>query len=173
MSHQISYYSKFKAETSFLNTILNFINTTKNGFRGQQVLIGLRDRSNIGNDPKHCILVVDDNIETISFFKITLEQEGFYVDIFSDPLEVIQSFKPDYYDLLLLDIKLPHINGFELYRLLKGIDKSIKVCFITGFEPYYKSLTEQFDLDVNCFIRKPIKKNELIKHIIDQLITSD
>jgi DNA-binding response OmpR family regulator len=136
-------------------------------------LVKSRGISDQRNDPKYRILVVDDNNEIDLFLKLTLEQEGFYVDIFSDPLEVIQSFKAFNYDLVLLDIKMPHMNGFELYRLLKDFDRSIKVCFITDFEPYYKSLIEQFNLDVTCFIRKPIDREDLIKHVISQLVTPE
>lgn len=131
------------------------------------------DEQFIRNQPRHRILVVDDSYETNLFFKMTLEQEGLYVETYSDPLEVVQTFKPNYYDLVLLDIRLPHMNGFELYKKLKEIDKSVKVCFITSFEPYYKSLVEEFDLDIKCFIRKPIQKDELIKHVIEQLVTSE
>jgi CheY-like chemotaxis protein len=133
----------------------------------------LKDKCVTNIDPRYHILVVDDSIDTNLFFKAALEEEGFSVDAFTDPFEVIQTFKPKFYDLLLIDIRMPQINGFELYKLLKGIDKSIKVCFITGFEPYYQSLSEQFYLDTNCFIRKPIEKSDLIRHVINQLITSE
>jgi CheY-like chemotaxis protein len=133
----------------------------------------LREKSDTNTDRRYHILVVDDSIDTNLFFKAALEEEGFSVDAFTDPFEVIQTFKPNSYDLLLIDIRMPQINGFKLCKLLKAIDKSIKVCFITGFEPYYQSLNDQFKLDINCFIRKPIEKSDLIRHVINQLITSE
>lgn len=173
MQQQMNKQAEYKTRSSFLNTVLVIMIRTRDGFGGEYALTESKNESNVKNEHKHRILVVDDSVDINLFFKMTLEQEGFSVDTFSNPLKVIEAFKPDYYDLVLVDIKMPHMNGFELYNLLKGIDKSIKVCFITGFEPYYQSLVEQFNLDVNCFIRKPIKKDELIKHIIDQLVTSD
>lgn len=115
---------------------------------------------------------MDDNIDLSLYVKMTLEQSGFQVDTFNDPLEVIQNFKINFYDLFIFDIKMPHMNGFELYELLREFDKSIKVCFMTAFEPYYRSLKEQFNLDVVCFIRKPIASNELIKHVFEHITTS-
>ena len=65
------------------------------------------------------------------------------------------------------------MNGFEFIKKIKESDNSIKVCFITAFEEYYQSLIEQFDLNEKCFIKKSISKDELIKHIVEELIISD
>ena len=64
---------------------------------------------------------------------------------------------------------MPKMNGFKLFQKLKKIDIGTKVCFVTSFESYYNSLKEQFSLDVNCFIKKPISKDELIDHVLKKL----
>jgi DNA-binding response OmpR family regulator len=134
-------------------------------------LVNINDRRKKQIDHKYRILVVEDDLDSGLYIKMTLEQSGFQVDTFNDPLQVIQNFKVNFYDLLIFDIKMPNMNGFELYELLKEFDKSIKVCFITGFEPYYRSLVEQFNLDVVCFIKKPISGNDLIKHVFKHMMT--
>jgi two-component system, OmpR family, response regulator ChvI len=104
------------------------------------------------------IFLVDDDPDIGSTFKIGLEQLGFLVEVFSDPTVALSKFNPATYDLLLLDIQMPKMNGFELYREIEKIDSKVKVCFITGFVVYYDSLREIFPLmDVSCFIKKPIE----------------
>jgi DNA-binding response OmpR family regulator len=61
-------------------------------------------------------LVVDDEPDISFTLKVALEKRGYFVDIYNDPAAVLANFKPDYYDLLLLDVKMPKMNGFELYR---------------------------------------------------------
>jgi len=65
------------------------------------------------------ILVVDDDSDITTFFKLALVDAGFNVDVYSDPLQVISEFKPNYYDLLLIDIRMPRLNGFELLKKLR------------------------------------------------------
>ena len=84
-------------------------------------------------------------------------------------MSLLREYSPNQYDLLLIDIRMPRMNGFELYQKLKKIDFNIRVCFVTGFESYYNSLREQFSLDVNCFIKKPISQDELVDHIWKKL----
>ncbi len=78
------------------------------------------------------ILLVDNEPDIALGFKI-----GFVVDAFNDPSEALSSFKPDLYDLLLLDIKMPNMNGIEFYQQMKEIDKKVNVCFITASEMHY------------------------------------
>jgi DNA-binding response OmpR family regulator len=113
------------------------------------------------------IMVVDDESDLTGFFKISLEYYGFVVDTFNEPKEALSNFKSEYYDLVILDIKMPDIDGFELYRKIKEIDPTIKACFLTASEFYYKEFRhEDFrTLDKELFIRKPIENGELIKRI--------
>ena len=94
---------------------------------------------------------------------------GFYVDAYDKPKLALDNFKPNFHDFLLTDIRMPELNGFELYKRIKKKDSRIKVCFITGFVDYYKSIAEDFNLNLNCFIQKPISINDVVKHLDAEL----
>jgi two-component system catabolic regulation response regulator CreB/two-component system response regulator ChvI len=116
------------------------------------------------------ILIVDDEPGITLAFKKGLENEGFRVDTFNDPTAALENFRANSYDLLLLDVKMPRMNGFELYREIEKVDHQVKVCFITAFEVYYEALKEIFpDLEAGCFIRKPVEITELVKRIKAEL----
>ena len=123
------------------------------------------------------ILLVDDDPDILLTFKAGLEDdkntthgEGVKVDTFADPKEALTSFKAGVYDLLLLDIRMPNINGFELCEELKKIEGIPKVCFITAYELYYEALKKDFPgLDIGCFIKKPISIQELVIKIRREL----
>ena len=116
------------------------------------------------------ILVVDDESDITFTLKKGLENSGvFEVDTFNDPLEALSSFKPDYYDFLLIDIRMPHMSGYDLYDNIKKIDSKVKSCFITAYEINYQALREQFPtLELECYA-KPIEINELIRKINEEL----
>lgn len=124
------------------------------------------------------ILLVDDDPDILLTFKAGLEDdkntahgEGVRVDTFANPKEALTSFKAGVYDLLLLDIRMPNINGFELCEELKKIDGTPKVCFITAYELYYEALKKDFPgLDIGCFIKKPISTKELVIKIRKELL---
>ena len=119
---------------------------------------------------KSSILIVDDELDITLAFKKGLESNGFLVDIYNDPVIALSNFKSGLYDLLLLDVRMPKMNGFELYQEIEKIDKKAKVCFITAFEVYYQALKEIFPtLDVGCFIRKPIEIEDLVKKINSEI----
>lgn len=121
------------------------------------------------------ILVVDDDHDVAITLKAILEEEEesskeFELDVFNDPTLALSNFKAGWYDLLLLDILMPKMNGFELYQQLKNIDDKVKVCFITAYEIYYRALRDLFPtIQVDCFIAKPIGKKELVSRIKSEL----
>ena len=116
-------------------------------------------------------MVVDDDADIILTFKTGLESNGFEVDSYDDPLLALKNFKANFYDLLLIDIRMPGMTGLELYQTINKIDNKAKVCFITAFEVYYRSLLERFaDLDRKCFIQKPISIDNLVKRIKNELL---
>ena len=116
------------------------------------------------------ILVVDDEYDVAITLKTILEEEKFEVDVFNDPKLALSDFKAGWYDLLLLDILMPKMNGFELYQQLKNIDDKVKVCFITAYEIYYRALRDLFPtIEVDCFMAKPIGKKELVSRIKGEL----
>ena len=112
-------------------------------------------------------MVVDDEHDLTLFYRMTLEYYGFEVETFNDPTRALSSFKPDYYDLIILDIKMPDMNGFELHGKIKEIDPNAKTCFLTATELYHKEFRtrEYCALDKELFIRKPIGNKELIREI--------
>ena len=113
------------------------------------------------------ILVVDDGPDNSIIFSMALEYIGFAVDTFIDPQLALSNFRADLYDLLLIDIKMPKMSGFDLYRQIKKIDNKVKVCFLTAFgEGYYEDFKKQFqDSTSPDFIRKPIAIADLVKKV--------
>jgi DNA-binding response OmpR family regulator len=127
----------------------------------------------VNSDKKKRILLVDDEHDITFAFSIGLEDNGFVVDAFNDPQEALSNFEAGLYDLLLIDIKMPKMNGFELYREIEKIDSKPKVCFITAFEVYYKSLRELFPtVKVDRYIKKPITTDDLVERIKSELVTT-
>ena len=116
---------------------------------------------------KYLIMLVDDEADTTLTLKEGLEGTGFaLVDAFNDPVLALSAFKPGIYDLLLLDIKMNKMGGFELFREIQKKDKNVIACFITAYEIYYESLKHEFPgLNVGCFITKPIDIDSLVKRI--------
>ena len=113
------------------------------------------------------ILVVDDEPDLTQVSALALEYHGYKVDSFNDPQEALSKFKPGSYDLIILDIKMPKMDGFELYHEIKKKDNNAKVCFLTASELYYEEFRnkEYRALDRNLFIRKPIDNEDLVKEI--------
>jgi len=112
------------------------------------------------------ILVVDDEEDICITFTNVLEDNGFVVDTFDDPGLALEYFKKDRYDLLLIDIKLKKMSGFELFRELKKIDNKAKVCFLTAGRFNSREFIDMVsELKENQCIRKPIENEELIKNI--------
>ena len=113
------------------------------------------------------VLLVDDESDVNASLREVLEQNGFKVDSFESPLVALKSFKPHFYDLAILDIKLPEMNGFLFYREIKKLDRNLKVCFLTAGEMYYGVYSDIFSsLPASYFMRKPISNAELITRII-------
>ena len=115
------------------------------------------------------ILIVDDEQDINTTLKILLSINGFDVDNYSEPETALKDFKANTYDLVILDIKMPRLNGFQLYDEIKKIDPNVKACFLTAGE-IYSNETKATNHDVSCYIRKPIENDELIRRI-NELIT--
>jgi DNA-binding response OmpR family regulator len=113
-------------------------------------------------------LLVDDEPDLNLAIKIVLQENGFKVDSFTDPLLALEEVRKEayLYDLIILDIKMPDMNGFELYREIKKIDNKVKICFLTGSELYHGEYADIFNtLDGRYFIQKPIENEELIARL--------
>ena len=121
---------------------------------------------------KNRILIVDDEDDVNLLFKMVLEDNGYKVDTFNDPLVALQNFTAGAYDLVLLDMLMPKMNGFELYQKIKMLDDKVKICFLTASgEEFRKKVasTATINRTENCFIIKPIENEELIKIVKSQL----
>lgn len=115
------------------------------------------------------ILLVDDEPDIIDSLKIGLEDNGFAVDTYTDSVLALSDFKTDVYDIVLLDVKMPKMNGFELYEKLREKDSKVNVCFITAHEVYYESLREIFpDMNCDCYV-KPINIDDLVRRVKAQI----
>ena len=126
---------------------------------------------------KNRILIIDDEDDINLLFKIVLEDNGFKVDTFNDPLVALQNFTAGSYDLLILDMLMPNMNGFELYEKIKMLDDKTKICFLTAsginHEEFKKRAASIASIEnddiVNCFISKPIENEDLINRVMAQL----
>jgi DNA-binding response OmpR family regulator len=116
---------------------------------------------------KKRILVVDDELDICLVLKIVLENNGFIVDYYCNPILALDEFKSNFYDLIILDIQMPDINGLQLYREIKKRDIKAKICFITASESLF-DIAYKFS-PVYTFIKKPIENEELIRVINDLL----
>ena len=107
------------------------------------------------------ILLVDDEADIALAFSLGLESNGFSVDAFTSSIKALANFKAGFYTLALLDIKIPEMDGLELYTKIREKDKKIKVCFISAYDVDYQAIKEYS----RCIIKKPITINDLINKI--------
>lgn len=118
------------------------------------------------------ILLVDNEPDSTSVLSMGLEDEGFKVDAFNDPILALSNFKSNFYALCILDINMPKMNGYELYKKIRKIDDKIKVCFLTASEIYMESLRvppPQLLDDVKCFMPKPLTIDDLVRKVKEEL----
>ena len=123
--------------------------------------------NNMNSNRLKRILIVDDEQDIISVFRMVLEMNDFEVDAYNDPLLALSNFKQNAYDLVILDIRMPVINGFELYKEIRKIDDKVKVCFMTAFDDYRQEFKKSFPMldEIKCFIRKPKAVEDLVNHV--------
>ncbi len=111
-------------------------------------------------------MVVDDDKDLTSVMKTTLEDAGYAVDAFNDPEKALSVYERGKYGLIILDIRMPGMNGFELFRELKRKDSEAKICFLTGFEVYESEFHKLFpDMMVAGFLKKPMSTSGLVAEI--------
>src|SRR5579872_1752424 len=108
------------------------------------------------------LLLVDDNHDILYSVKLGLQRRNFEVDAFANPLMALDAFQAEKYHLALLDIQMPEMNGFELYRKLAQIEPELKVCFFTAYENYREQFKKEFtEIRSDCFLRKPMSIERL------------
>ena len=125
----------------------------------------IKNKASTGSNAQHRIMIVDDEQVIARLFTIALQDNGFIVDVFNDPLSALSNYKAGLYDLLLLDIRMPTMNGFELYQKIKDIDDKAQVCFITAYEESINDFKRLFPNleEFDCFVTKPVEMRNLIK----------
>ncbi|HEU0144168.1 MAG TPA: MEDS domain-containing protein [Nitrososphaera sp.] len=114
------------------------------------------------------VILVDDEADIVHLLKRGLEAKGFEVDAYDSPKQALNSFKPNLYDLAILDIRMPALNGFALQRQMKKIDPALTACFLSAFEIYPREFEKVFPSmadSVKTIIKKPVTSNNLIKEI--------
>lgn len=106
----------------------------------------------------------------MSSVKDSLEKAEFLVEDYYNPILVLNEFKSNFYDLIILDVQMPEINGLQLCREIRKRDKKAKVCFLTASETIFDTSNEF--AEVYNFIKKPIGNNDLIR-IVNGLLNTD
>ena len=124
------------------------------------------------------ILIIDDEPDVTITFKAGIEDNNnnndankrIEVYTSNNPMVALSEFKPNFYDLLLIDINMPHMNGFELCEKILAIDINVKVCFMSSVEINREALREIYStISLGCFIRKPVTIDYLVKRIMSEL----
>jgi CheY-like chemotaxis protein len=123
------------------------------------------------------ILIVDDNEDVSTTFKAGIEESNknngnTKIEVYTsnNPVVALSEFKPNLYDLLLIDINMPQMNGFELGEKILAIDINVRICFMSTVEIKREALREIYpSLSLGCFIRKPVTIDYLIKRIMSEL----
>ena len=124
------------------------------------------------------ILIVDDDPDITFTFKKAFEEAyrisgnkiSFHISTYNDPLVALSEFKTDFYDLLLIDINMPRMNGFDFCAKVLEIDINPRVCFMSSEFINQKALREQYpSLSIGCFIRKPVTIEDLVKRVKAEL----
>jgi two-component system, OmpR family, response regulator ChvI len=129
-------------------------------------------KMNENNNNIATILLVDNEPDNTCVLSMGLEDAGFKVDAFNDPILALSNFKPNFYALSILDINMPKMNGYELYKKIRKIDDKVKICILTASEIYNESLRappSQLLDDVKCFIPKPIAIDDFVKKVKEEL----
>jgi DNA-binding response OmpR family regulator len=121
--------------------------------------------------PNNRILLVDDDHDVLQFLKQGLELKGLQVNAYSSAQDALQSFKPDVYDLAILDIRMPDMNGFQLYREIKKRDHTITAYFLSAFEIHPSEFKKVFPSmgEIKAIIKKPVSIHQLLNQIAPSL----
>jgi two-component system response regulator ChvI len=132
------------------------------GLHNRQNAIDVGDQQH--QKPRN-IMLVDDEPDILLVYKSFLASEGYNVEVFTDPQEALAyfaKFSYSYYDLVILDIRMPHMNGFQLYQRLKAINKDVRILFVSALEIAEELSTLVPDINHNDIVKKPLSKENLL-----------
>jgi DNA-binding response OmpR family regulator len=124
------------------------------------------------------ILIIDDDPDVTLTFKVAFKEanringnrNSFHVKAYNDPILALSEFKPDLYDLMLVDINMPEMNGFEFALKVMEVDANPRICFMSSGLINQEALREQYPLlSIGCFISKPVSMENLIKRVKAEL----
>jgi DNA-binding response OmpR family regulator len=140
-----------------------------------KTMAGQDGRGSTETDPHRMrIMLVDDEKDITATLRIALEREGFSVDTFNDSTLALSHFRRGIYDLIITDIRMPVLNGFDLYRGLREIEPCVRVCFFTAFDIYAGEFRKTFpETTITGLIRKPITGQALVGQIRAMLPDAD
>jgi len=122
------------------------------------------------------VLLVDDEQDTCLVYQIVLEDAGYQCVSYTDSVKALQEFKPHFYDLVILDIKMPVLNGFELCRKIREVDSTIEIIFITALSEHYRKVRQQQQpypefINATTYMQKPVE-NEALVQIVDRILST-
>ena len=116
------------------------------------------------------IMIIDDDKDITNLFSIFLEYNGYSVNAYTNPLEAINNFRKNSHDLIILDLKMPMMDGMTLYHKIKEIDNNVIICFTTAYINYIEDLRKGvIDID-KIVLYKPVLLKDL-KNKIDWLLS--
>jgi CheY-like chemotaxis protein len=141
----------------------SMINNSRYGVRCSTTKVG-----QVTSSLTRRILIVDDESDITSALKDGLEryEERYNVQVSNDPILSLSNYKCGAYDLIILDVRMPKMNGFEVYKVIRKLDGNVKICFWTAYDMAYQELKKAFPLmDETYFIKKPITMDDLVDRI--------
>ena len=112
------------------------------------------------------ILIVDDEVDITDSLKAGLTSQGFSVDAYNDPMAALAHFKSKQYDFVILDIRMPKMSGFDLYREMVKLDWKTNYCFFTAFDIHPSEFDKVFpDVNVRAFLKKPLSPSQMVERL--------
>jgi DNA-binding response OmpR family regulator len=164
----------------FIHSFYGVMNTRNNTphWRDKQREQQIQESKEILSPFTKQILIVDDDPDITYTFKKAFEEANriggnktsFHVNAYNDPLVALSEFKHDFYDLLLIDINMPKMNGFDFCVKIFEVDLNPKVCFMSSGLINQEALQEQYpSLSIGCFIRKPVTMENLVRKVKAEL----
>src|SRR5688572_33281897 len=120
---------------------------------------------------KKRVLIIDDDEDINNLFKIYLESNGYIVNAYTNPVEAFNNFRKNSHDLVILDLKMPKMDGMTIYHKIKEIDNNVIICFTTADINYIEDLRKGIiDID-KIVLHKPVLLKDL-KNKVDSFIIS-